>query len=187
VWNLVEVWDATKDERYEREVKERIARMLFWQEREQGGSLVMDRYGYAQNYASHALARYLELTGDRLVRAALVRHARRVRDIPPLSHGMESYLATIHSLVVGYDLTGEPSFLQELKRRIEPLKMDALPRPIDDSWTQRELFAALEKASHLPKNPDGSRPIWSFTHGLRVFGWTHAYGLPYALRVLAQP
>ncbi len=76
---------------------------------------------------------------------------------------------------------------EELKRRIEPLKMDALPRPIDDSWTQRELFAALEKASHLPKNPDGSRPIWSFTHGLRVFGWTHAYGLPYALRVLAQP
>ncbi len=186
-WNLVEVWDATKDERYERELKERIARMLFWQEREQGGSLVMDRYGYAQNYASHALARYLDLTGDRLVRAALVRHARRVRDVPPLSHRMESYLATIHSLVVGYDLTGEPSFLQELKRRIELLKMDALPRPIDDSWTQRELFAALEKASHLPRDPDGRRPLWSFTHGLRVFGWTHAYGLPYALRVLAQP
>jgi len=186
-WNLVEVWDATKDERYLRELKERIARMLVWQEREQGGSLVMDRYGYSQNYASHALARYLDLTGDRVVRAALVRHARRVRDVPPLSHGMESYLATIHSLVVGYDLTGEPSFLQELKRRIEPLKMDALPRPIDDSWTQRELFVALEKASHLPRNPDGSRPIWSFTHGLRVFGWTHAYGLPYALRVLAQP
>jgi hypothetical protein len=187
VWNLVEVWDATKEERYHRELKERIARMLMWQEREQGGSLVMDRYGYAQNYASHGLARYLDLTGDPAVRAALVRHARRVRDVPPLGHQMESYLATIHSLVLGYDLTGEPSFLQELKRRIEPLKMDALPRPIDDSWTQRELFAALEKASHLPRNPDGSRPLWSITHGLRVFGWTHAYGLPYALRALARP
>lgn len=185
VWNLLEVWDATKEERYHRELKERIARMLFWQEREQGGSLVMDRYGYTQNYASHALARYLDLTGDRTVRAALVRHARRVRDVPPLSHGMESYLATLHSLVVGYDLTGEPSFLEELKRRMEVLRVDALPRPIDDSWTQRELFLALEKASHLPRNPDGSRPIWSMTHGLRVFGWTHAYGVPYALRVLA--
>ncbi|MCS6816234.1 MAG: hypothetical protein N0A16_09185 [Blastocatellia bacterium] len=187
VWNLVEVWDATKEERYHQELRDRIARMLFWQEREQGGSLVMDRFGYAQNYASHALARYLDLTGDPRVRAALVRHARRVRDVPPLSHRMESYLATIHSLVVGYDLTGDPSFLQELRQRIEPLKMEALPRPIDDSWTQRELFAALEKASHLPRNPDGSRPIWSFTHGLRVFGWTHAYGVPYALRVLARP
>ncbi len=185
VWNLLEVWEATQDERYHRELRERIARMLMWQEREQGGSLVMDRYGYAQNYASYALARYLDRTGDRAVRAALVRHARRVRDVPPLSHGMESYLATIHSLVVGYDLTGEPSFLEELRRRLEVMRMDPLPRPIDDTWTQRELFVALEKASHLPRHPDGSRPLWSFTHGLRVFGWTHAYGLPFALRVLA--
>ncbi len=186
VWNLVEVWDATKDERYHRELKERIARMLWWQEREQGGSLVMDRYGYAQNYASHGLGRYLDLTGDRSVRAALIRHARRVRDVPPLSHRMESYLATLHSLVLGYDLTGEPSFLEEVKRRLDVMQVDALPRPIDDSWTQRELFQALERVSHLPRNPDGSRPLWSLTHGLRVFGWTHAYGLPYALRVLAE-
>ncbi len=184
VWNLVEVWDATKDARYRRELEDRIDRMLRLQEREQGDSLVMDRYGYAQNYASHGLLKYLELTGDRTVRAALIRHARRVRDLPPLSHGVESYLASVHSLVVGYDLTGDESFLEEIKKRIEMMKTDELPRPLTSAWTQRELFQALEKVSHLPKNPDGSRPLWSLTNGLRVFGWTHAYGLPYALRVL---
>lgn len=186
VWNLVEVWDATKDDRYRRELDDRIDRMLRLQEREQGDSLVMDRYGYAQIYASHGLVKYLDLTDNKKVRAALIRHARRVRDVPVLSHGLESYLASVHSLVVGYDLTGDPSFLDEIKKRIEVMKTDELPRPITASWTQRELFQALEKVSHLPKNPDGSRPLWSLTNGLRVFGWTHAYGLPYALRLLDQ-
>lgn len=186
VWNLVEVWDATKDQRYRRELEERIDRMLRLQEREQGGSLVMDRYGYAQIYASHGLAKYFDLTGDRKVRAALLRHARRIRDVPPLSHGMESYLSSVHSLVVGFELSGEQSFLDEIARRIEAMRMEELPRAIDISWSQRELFEALEAASHLPKNPDGSRPLWSATNGLRVFGWTHAYTLPYALAVLER-
>jgi hypothetical protein len=186
VWNLVEVWDATKDERYHRELQDRIERMIRLQEREQGDSLIADRYGYTQNYASHAFAKYVDLTGDQKVRAALIRHTRRVRDVPPLSHRMESYLSTIHSLVVGYDLTGDASFLAEIKKRLEVEKTDALLKPIDDSWSQHVLFHALEKASHLPKNPDGTRPLWSLTNGLRVFGWTHAYGLPYALRVLEQ-
>ena len=55
VWNLAEVWDATKDERYRRELEERVRRMLHFQEREQGGSLVMDRYGYTHVYAAHGL------------------------------------------------------------------------------------------------------------------------------------
>lgn len=186
VWNLVEVWDATKDDRYRRELDDRIDRMLRLQQREQGDSLVMDRYGYAQVYVSLGLAKYLELTGERKVRAALIRHARRVRDVPVLGHRLESYLASLHSLVVGYDLTGDPSFLDDIKKRIELMKTDELPRPITSSWTQRELFQALEKVSHLPKNPDGSRPLWSLTNGLRVFGWTHAFGLPYALRVVGQ-
>jgi hypothetical protein len=30
------------------------------------------------------------------------------------------------------------------------------------------------------------RSGWSPTHGLRIFGWTHAYTLPYALAILNQ-
>jgi hypothetical protein len=86
-------------------------------------------------------------------------------------------------------------------KRLEPLKVDALPRPIDDSWTQKELFEALEKANHFPMdpnrirpgansvmmaNPPPRRPIWAFTNGLRVFGWTSAYTVPYALAILEE-
>lgn len=206
VWNLVDVWDATKDPRYEAEVRERVARMLRLQ-REQGDNLVIDRYGYANVYASHGLARYLDMTGDAAVRAALVRHARAVRDVPPLNHWMESYLSTVHGLALGYRLTGERSFLDEMTRRLEPLRTDALPRPIDDAWTQAALFEALERASRLPDDPNRHRldllnrgPVklragevppprragWAFTHGLRIFGWTHAFTLPYALALLEE-
>jgi len=217
VWNLTEVWDATKDARYKAELDERVARMLRLQ-REQNDSLVMDRYGYAQVYASHGLEEYLLATDDPAVRAALIRHARSVRDNPPLNHWMESYLSTIHSLTLGYRLTLEPSFLDELKTRLHVLEMDALPRPIDDSWSQAELFQALESASHLPLDPNRLRPPaaggraggtgrggaaagrgrggggfgvprranWAFGNGLRVYGWTTAFGVPYALSVLEQ-
>lgn len=213
VWNLAEVWDATKDPRFGEEVKQRAARMLRLQF-EQGGSLALDRYGYAQIYASQGLSRYYSMTGDADVRQALVRHARFVRDVPPLNHWMESYFSSIHSLALGYELTGEPSFLAETKKRIADMRTDPLPRPIDDSWTQQALFEAYESASHLPPDPNRHRPPtgrggrggapradanettgrggaprrpgWSPTHGLRIFGWTHAYTLPYALAVL-QP
>jgi hypothetical protein len=128
---------------------------------------------------------------------------------------MESYLSSIHSLTLGYEFTGEPSFAAETKKRIAVMATDPLPRPIDDTWTQRALFEAYEKASHLPPDPNRFRPPtgrgrrggapvsenasagrgpaafgtprrpgWSPTHGLRIFGWTHAYTLPYALAVL---
>ena len=200
VWNLAEVYDATKDPRYARELEDRVARMLRLQ-RDQYDSLVLDRFGYTNIYASHGLSRYLEITGNADVRSALVRHARAVRDNPPLNHWMESYLSSIHSLTLGYRLPGDLSFVDEMKRRLEPLKVDALPRPIDDTWTQRALFEALEKANHFPldpnrirpaagstlsANPQPRRPIWAFTNGLRVFGWTSAYTVPYALAVLEE-
>ena len=114
---------------------------------------------------------------------------------------MESYLSSIHSLTLGYKLTSDSSFVEEMLKRLEPLKVDALPRPIDDSWTQKELFEALEKANHFPMdpnrirpgansvmmaNPPPRRPIWAFTNGLRVFGWTSAYTVPYALAILEE-
>jgi len=183
-WNVLEVWDATKDDRYKKEVDDLVGRMLRLQDHEQGGSLSMDRYGYADVYVTHSLAKYLDLTGDKRVRAALARHARRVRDLPALNHEFESYMSGVYALVLGWDLTGEPSLLAEARRRLEPLKMDALPRPIDDSWTLGELFASLDRASHLPRGAirnSRAMPIWSATNGLRVFGWTNAYVLPFAL------
>ncbi|MEZ5319676.1 MAG: hypothetical protein R2752_19905 [Vicinamibacterales bacterium] len=201
VWNLAEVWDATKDVRYKTELDDRVHRMLRLQRDEQAGSLVNDRYGYANVYASHGLWRYLQLTDDPDVRAALVTHARFVRDNPPLNHWMESYLSSIHSLTVGWHLTHERSFVDEMRRRLDVLRMDPLPRPIDDSWTQEALFAAIEASSHLPDDPNRFRPpagdhstaipapsraIWAATNGTRAFGWTTAFTVPYALAVLHE-
>jgi hypothetical protein len=200
VWNLAEVWDATKDARYARELEFRVAKMLQLQ-REQADQLVIERYGYANVYATHGLWKYYSMTGSADVRAALERNARAVRDIPPLNHDMESYLASIHGLSLGYRLTGDRSFIDEMRRRLDPLRTDALPRPIGDGWTRQALFEALEKASHLPDDPSRLRPragseysaapaprraIWSFTHGLRVFGWTTAYSVPWALALLEE-
>jgi len=186
VWNLVEVWDATKDERYERELDERVRRMLYLQEREQGGSLVMDRYGYTHVYAAHGLKRYLDMTGDRKVGSALIRSARRARDVPPNDHTVESLLSSVITLLFGYELSGEPSLLEELTARIEVLRTSALSRPIDSSWTQRQLFEALEQVNQLPEAPEQRRAGWSFTNALRVFGWTHAFTLPYVLETLTR-
>ncbi|MCR4376176.1 MAG: hypothetical protein NUW22_15145, partial [Acidobacteria bacterium] len=72
VWNLAEVFDATKDPRYLEALQDRVGRMLALQ-RDQADSLVLERYGYTNVYASHGLAKYLSMTGDPAVRAALVR------------------------------------------------------------------------------------------------------------------
>jgi hypothetical protein len=222
VWNLTELFDATKDARYKAELDDRVARMLSLQ-KDQYDSLVMDRYGYTLVYASHGLEHYLDITDDERVKHALVRHARAIRDNPPLNHWMESYLSSIHTLTLGYRYTGDASFLDEMTRRLEVLKMDALPRPIDDTWTQSALFDALEKASHLPDDPNRLRPPapggraggragaagaagpgrgagtargrgasfgqpqragWAYGHGLRIYGWTTAFTVPYALATL---
>jgi hypothetical protein len=195
VWNLVEVWNATKDPRYAAELQDRIGRMLRLQQ-EQGGSLVMDRYGYSHVYATHGLDRYLGLTGDPAVRQALVRHARVARDVPSLNHWMESYLSALHPLALGWELTGEESFAEEIRRRLGLLVTDPLPPEPARGWSQGALFEAVEAADHLPPNPGRLRPDfrsrrnpragWAATNGLRVFGWTHAYGLPWALDVLER-
>lgn len=196
VWNLVEVWGATKDPRYAAELEDRVGRMLRLQE-QQGGSLVMDRYGYSHVYATHGLDRYLGLTGDPAVRRALVRHARFARDVPSLNHWMESYLSALHALSLGFELTGEPSFVEEIRRRVGLLATAPLPAEPDAGWTQRELFQAVEDADGLPGDPGRFRPElegrtrnpragWAATNGLRVFGWTHAFGLPWALDVLER-
>jgi hypothetical protein len=182
-WNLLEVYDATKDPRYRAEIEDYVARILRLAGSDQGGSLTVDRYGYADVYVTHALDKYRQMTGDARVTEALKRHARRLRDVPPLNHEMESYLSSVYGLVVGYDLTHEPSLLAEVKKRIAPLPMDRVDVPFDGTATQARVFEAIAKASHLPHGSVRRRgqEIWSATNGLRVFGWTYAYTLPYAL------
>ena len=187
-WNLLEVYDATKDPRYRAEIDDYVARILALAGKDQGGSLTVDRYGYADVYVTHALEKYRRMTGDARVTEALKRHARRLRDVPPLNHEMESYLSSVYGLVVGYELTNEPGLLDEIKTRIRQLPMDPVGVPFDGTATQAQLFDAISKASHLPRGSVRRRgqEIWSATNGLRVFGWTYAYTLPFALDLLER-
>lgn len=192
VLNLVEAWDATKDPKYLKDLQERIGLLLQLQNGpDQYDNLVIDRYGYSQIYVSHGLYKYYQLTQDKQVKNALIRHARAVRDNPPFNHEYESYLATIHGLLVGYEFTGEKSFLKEALKRAEVLKTDELTTSFEELGTQKSIAEALEKVSHLP--PSGSfsgrrRFVenWGPTQGLRVFGWTHIYNVPWLLECLKE-
>jgi len=187
VWNLIETWDATKDPKYLEEINDRIDIMLQLQNgSDQYGSLVIDRYGYSQIYASHSLSKYYQLTGEERVKNALVTHARAVRDNPPYNHEYESYLATIHPLLIGYEYTGDQSFLDEALLRSEVMKTDKLNQSFKELGTQKNIAEALEEVSHLPLKGDFQASVrwttnWSPVHGLRVFGWTHIFNVPWLL------
>ena len=180
VWNLVELYDATKKVKYKEELDDRVRMMLELQkDSDQNGSLVIDRYGYSQVYVSLGLDKYFKITGDSQIRQAMITHAKWLRDNPPINHKMESYLSSIHSLLVGYEYSGETSFLEEAVKRSEVLKTDELSREISSFSNQKKLAASLEEVSHLPEDLESSRgAIWKFTNGLRVFGWTHIYNIP---------
>ena len=187
VWNLVELYDATKDPQIREELDDRVNRMLRLQA-EQGGNLIIDRYGYSQVYAARGLDKYYQLTGDSAVRDALIRHARWVRDNPPLNHEMESYLSSISVLLLGYQLSEDPSLYRTAYERARMLKVDPLSMSFKDAPNQKVLFEGLESGSNLApsrENPN-RRPIWSVTHGLRIFGWTHAYNVPYLVHWLER-
>ncbi len=196
VWNLAELYDATREDVYLEELRDRVDRVLELG-KTQGGRLVMDRFGYAQHYLAYGLGGYLQLFADREVELSQIEHARSLLANPPLDHWMESYLASVHPLVVGYDLTGDPEFLMEACRRAAYLRTDEMPWPVADPATQRELVARMEAVSRLPgwdqasgtlsergaNDPfSGERmPNWAFSSGLRVFGWTHAFGVPHLI------
>lgn len=192
VWNLVEAWDATKDPRYLADLEDRVDRMLYLQNGpDQYDNLVIDRYGYSQIYASHGLYKYYQLTKDERVRQALIRHARAVRDNPPYNHEYESYLATIHSLLVGYEFTKEKSFFDEALHRSEVLKVDELKNTFEELGTQKAIGNALTAVSHLPVQgvlSPKSRWVenWNILQGIRVFGWTHIYNLPWLVHWLEE-
>jgi hypothetical protein len=190
IFNMAAVYDATKDPVYFEELRYRVELAMQIQSTD-GWSLNIDRYGYSQIYNSHGLMQYYTMTGDENVARALVRHARRVRDVKPFDHEMESYLASIHSLLVGYELSGEKSLLEAAVNRARYLRTDPIYATSTDNITQREYAAMLESASQLPGFDEGrvhpffgTRPIWAATNGLRVFGWTHAFNVPWLVYYL---
>lgn len=181
VWNLAEIYDATKIDKYFDELEERVHIMFQLQDHpDQAGSMIIDRYGYSQVYVANGLRRYYQLTRDERVRKAVIDHAIRVRDVPPLNHDMESYLSSISSLVLGYEFSRKKSLLDEAIKRAEYLKTDELPQEFDSYENQRFLADALEEVSNLPESETGFRPaVWKITNGLRIFGWTSIYNIPY--------
>jgi hypothetical protein len=129
------------------------------------------------------LYKYWQLTGDSSVKKALVDHARWVKDVPPLNHEMESYLATIYPLIIGYEFTSNKVYLDEAIKRAKVLEV----KPLNNNFTnQKEYSEALKEISNLPVGEDGEGTIWKIDNGLRAFGWTHAYNIPYLLYYLDQ-
>jgi len=180
ILNLVEIYDVTKLEKYKKELDERIQILLSLQ-KEQGGNLLLDRFGYSQNYVAQGLYKYWQLTNDNRVKKALVEHARWVKDVPPFNHELESYLATIYPLILGYEFTGNHIYLDEAIERAKVLRVDNLNYNFTN---QKEYSEALKKISKLPTGRDGERTIWKIDNGLRAFGWTHANNIPYLLYYL---
>ncbi|WP_245683878.1 exo-rhamnogalacturonan lyase family protein [Rhodohalobacter halophilus] len=188
IWNLAELYDATKDEIYLSELDDRLERMLSLQ-RQQGGRIVIDRYGYSQNYISHGLSKVLQMFERPDLERALVDNARSLYNNPPYDHDMESYLSSIHPLIVGYDLTGEEKYIREACYRSRYLPVDEMPNAVLSYDNQGELAEALESVSRLPSAGEGPSfrgrlPIWTYSNGLRIFGWTHAFNVPYTIERL---
>lgn len=184
VLNLVELYDATKLKKYKDELDDRVNLMLEFQER-QGGNLLLDRYGYSQPYVTQGLYKYQQIFNDEKVRKALLNHARWVRDVPPLNHEMESYLATIYPLLLGYEFSGEKGYLEEALARAEVLKVGELQKSSEEYTDSKKYAEDLLKISNLPDSK-GRFTNWQTNQGLRVFGWTHAYNIPYLLYWMDQ-
>ncbi|UII79970.1 hypothetical protein [Flagellimonas sp. CMM7] len=179
VLNLVELYDATKLDKYKKELDERVGLMLQLQE-EQGGNLLLDRFGYSQTYVAQGLYKYYQITGKKEIKKALLNHAYWIRDVPPLNHEMESYLATIYPLLIGYEFSGHKAFFEEAMIRAELLEVGRLPKNSDEYDTVDSYNEALLKVSNLPRSA-GRFTNWEINQGLRVFGWTHAYNIPYLI------
>src|SRR5690625_7565777 len=120
-------------------------------QRKQGGRIAIDRYWYSQNYISHGLSKYLQMFDRPDVEQALIDNARSLYNVAPVDHDMESYLSSIHPLLVGYDLTGEDLFFIGACERARHPLVDELDRPLWASDTQRELPAAPGGKSSVPQ------------------------------------
>src|SRR3546814_10474967 len=112
-------------------MKDRVNILLELQKNsDQAGSLLIDRYGYSHVYIARGLHKYYQLTSDPKVKEALITHARWHREMPALNHKIETVYASIQSLLIGYDLSEERSFLEEALSRAEILQTDKLSKKI---------------------------------------------------------
>ena len=185
IWNMSEVWDATKDPKYKADLDDRVETMLHLQNgADQNNSLVIDRYSYSQVYASLGLNKYYQLTQDEKVKNALIKHARSVRDNEPIAYYYESYLSSIHSLILGYEFTKDKSFLTEALKRAEVLKTEDTKMKFDINSDEKSLAEEILRITHFPQDPEKKDAEWDARNGLRVFGWTHAYNVPALLHWL---
>ena len=151
--------------------------------------MLSDRYGYAQPYITNGLRKVLQFEKRPDIEKAILEHARWVRDVPPMNHTYESYLSTISPLILGYEISGEKSFFKEAWERAQYLKVDKLENEDifdDDLTTQGDLFNLLDKIDKMPERADGREANWTLKQGSRIFGWTHAYNLPYLLFYLEK-
>ncbi len=189
IWNLIEIYDATKKKKFFDELTERVQIMLELQKNtEQADNLVIDRYGYAHVYVAKGLSKYYQLIKDDRVKQSLVNHARWHRDNPPLSYKIETVFASVQTLLLGYEYTRDKSFLKEAIERSALLKIDKFSKPVEAFKTQKEFYEAMESVAKMPiddldpgnKGP-GGEAIWKFSNGFRVYGWTTAYNIPYLI------
>lgn len=194
IWNLLEIYDVTKKQKYYDELVDRVRIILELQKNsEQSGSLVLDRYGYSHVYVAKGLSKYYDITKDAKVKQALVAHARWHRDNPPLSYKIETIFASIQTLLLGYEHSGDRSFLETAIERAELLKVDKFSKPVSAFKNQKEFYEAMEKVAHMPLDDldpgnagPGGEAIWKFSNGFRVYGWTTAFNIPYLIYWLQQ-
>ena len=71
-------------------------------------------------------------------------------------------------------------YLDEALARAEMLKIGELPKKPDAYENASEYSEDLLGISNLPMSK-GRFTNWQTNQGLRVFGWTHAYNIPYLL------
>ena len=98
---------------------------------------------------------------------------------------MESYLATIYPLLLGYEFSGDKVFLDEAMDRAELLKVGELPKSSEEYTSSKTYSEDLLSISNLPESK-GRFTNWQTNQGIRVFGWTHAYNIPYLLYWMDQ-
>jgi hypothetical protein len=179
-WNLAEVYDATKDDRYKTDLDDRVARMLRLRAPTASAMELRVRAGLRR-----ALRR------DHRERGRETRWCRAARARRAVAEPLDGVVPRVAALSVKYELSGD--VVPRHDRRACGLPgTDALPRRLTASWTQATLAHCRRRIMPCARlvSPRDSRPprpdVTGITHGLRFFSWTTGHGLPWAL-ALARP
>ena len=89
--------------------------------------------------------------------------------------------------MLGYEISGQAGYLREAVARARYLRTGRLEQPVRAYSDQASLGEALEQVSRLPGGEGGFFPaIWKLSNGMRVFGWTHSYNIPWLIHAMQQ-